>query len=197
LTRQSIAKKDFLAKMASGLPQGPAGASPLNRHPYAAPALAVSTSTGASSWILSAAEQQLIRIIRAEHGHDLTLTVRVRDGRFTVCMNTYNAGPSAGIGYEASFRGRVARRDRAERGQGGRYPRRQLLANTALIHACAPIKDPIAAGILACERCACLASRSTPASERKSPQDWRHAKPFGSRIGVSLDHISIASKNMK
>jgi hypothetical protein len=36
--------------------------------------------------ILSAAEKQLIRIIRAARGHDLTLTVRVRDRRHTVRM---------------------------------------------------------------------------------------------------------------
>ena len=53
--------------------------------------------------ILSAAEQQLIRIIRAAHRRDLTLTVPVRDGRFTVRMNAYDAGPSAGIGYGKAF----------------------------------------------------------------------------------------------
>jgi hypothetical protein len=37
--------------------------------------------------ILSATEQQLIRIILAAHRHDLTLTVRVRDGRLTVRIN--------------------------------------------------------------------------------------------------------------
>ena len=40
--------------------------------------------------ILSAAEQQLIRIIRAAHRHDLTLAARVCDGRFTVRINTYD-----------------------------------------------------------------------------------------------------------
>jgi hypothetical protein len=53
--------------------------------------------------ILSAAEKQLIRIIRAR-GHDLTLTVRVRDRRFTVRITTYDdGGPGAGIGYGESF----------------------------------------------------------------------------------------------
>jgi hypothetical protein len=54
--------------------------------------------------ILSAAEKQLIRIIRAARGHDLTLTVRVRDRRHTVRITTYDdGGPGAGIGYGESF----------------------------------------------------------------------------------------------
>ena len=52
--------------------------------------------------MLTAAERQLIRIIRTAGGHDLTLTVRVRDGRYTVRITTYD-GPGAGIGYGESF----------------------------------------------------------------------------------------------
>jgi hypothetical protein len=54
--------------------------------------------------ILTAAERQLIRIIRNAGGHDLTLIVRVRDGRYTVRITTYDdGGPGAGIGYGESF----------------------------------------------------------------------------------------------
>jgi hypothetical protein len=54
--------------------------------------------------ILSAAEKQLLRIIRAAHRHDLTLTVRVRNGHYTVRITTYDdGGPGAGIGYGESF----------------------------------------------------------------------------------------------
>jgi hypothetical protein len=54
--------------------------------------------------ILTAAEKQLIRIIRTARGHDLTLTVRVRDRRYTVRITTYDdGGPGAGIGYGQNF----------------------------------------------------------------------------------------------
>ena len=54
--------------------------------------------------ILTAAERQLIRIIRTAGGHNLTLTVRVRDGHHTVRIATYDGGgPGAGIGYGESF----------------------------------------------------------------------------------------------
>jgi ribosomal protein S5 len=53
--------------------------------------------------ILTAAEKQLIHIIRAAHRHDLTLTVRVREGHYTVRITTYDAGPGVGIGYGDSF----------------------------------------------------------------------------------------------
>jgi|RhiMethySRZTD1v2_1073278.scaffolds.fasta_scaffold4999151_1 hypothetical protein len=54
--------------------------------------------------ILSAAERQLIQIIRAAHRHDLTLTIRAHNGRYTVRITTYDdGGPGAGIGYGESF----------------------------------------------------------------------------------------------
>ena len=54
--------------------------------------------------ILTAAEKQLIRIIGAAHRHDLSLIVRVRDGRYTVRITTYDdGGPGAGLGYGESF----------------------------------------------------------------------------------------------
>jgi hypothetical protein len=53
--------------------------------------------------ILSAAEQQLIRIIRAARGHQLTITIRVRDGRHSVRITTYDGGPDTGLGYGNSF----------------------------------------------------------------------------------------------
>ena len=54
--------------------------------------------------ILTAAERQLLRMIRATGGHDLTLTVRVRDHRYTVRITTYDdGGPGAGLGYGESF----------------------------------------------------------------------------------------------
>jgi hypothetical protein len=50
--------------------------------------------------ILTAAERQLLRMIRATGGHDLTLIVRVRDHRYTVRITTYDdGGPGAGLGY--------------------------------------------------------------------------------------------------
>jgi hypothetical protein len=70
--------------------------------------------------ILTTAERQLIRIIRTAGRHDLTLTVRVRDGRYTVRITTYDdGGPGAGLGHGESFDAAVARRDRAE-GTAGR-----------------------------------------------------------------------------
>jgi hypothetical protein len=54
--------------------------------------------------ILTAAERQLIRMIRAAADHDLTLTIRVRDGRYTVRITAYDdGGPGAGIGHGDSF----------------------------------------------------------------------------------------------
>ena len=42
--------------------------------------------------ILTAAEKQLIKIIRAAHRHVLSLTVRTRDGRYPVRIITYDSG---------------------------------------------------------------------------------------------------------
>jgi hypothetical protein len=53
--------------------------------------------------ILTTAEQQLIRIIRAAHRHDLNLSIRTRDGRYTVHITTYDSGPGTGIGEGISF----------------------------------------------------------------------------------------------
>jgi hypothetical protein len=54
--------------------------------------------------ILSAAERQLIQMIRAAHRHDLSLAIRARDGRYTVRITTYDdGGPGAGLGYGESF----------------------------------------------------------------------------------------------
>ena len=54
--------------------------------------------------ILSAAERQLIQMIRAAHRHDLNLAIRTRDGRYTVRITTYDdGGPGAGLGDGESF----------------------------------------------------------------------------------------------
>ena len=53
--------------------------------------------------ILTAAEQQLIRMIRAAHNHDLNLAIRTRDGRYTVHITTYDGGPGTGLGEGISF----------------------------------------------------------------------------------------------
>ena len=54
--------------------------------------------------ILTAAERQLIRMIRAAADHYLTITIRVREGRYTVRITAYDdGGPGAGIGYGKSF----------------------------------------------------------------------------------------------
>jgi hypothetical protein len=66
--------------------------------------LALSTSSQGLAMILTAAERQLIRIIRAAHRHNLSLAVRVRDGRYTVRITTYDdGGPGAGLGHGESF----------------------------------------------------------------------------------------------
>jgi len=54
--------------------------------------------------ILSAAERQLIQMIRAAHRHDLNLAIRTRDGRYTVRITTYDdGGPGAGLGDGETF----------------------------------------------------------------------------------------------
>jgi hypothetical protein len=53
--------------------------------------------------ILTSAEQQLIRLIRAAHRHDVNLSIRTRDGRYTVRITTYDGGPGTGIGEGISF----------------------------------------------------------------------------------------------
>jgi hypothetical protein len=53
--------------------------------------------------ILSAAEQQLVHIIRAGRGRNLTLTVRVRDRRYSVRIASHDGGPGTGIGFGDSF----------------------------------------------------------------------------------------------
>ena len=46
---------------------------------------------------LTPAEQQLIQIIRAARGYDLTVTIRVRGKRYAVRVDTHH-GPAEGIG---------------------------------------------------------------------------------------------------
>ena len=53
--------------------------------------------------ILSAAERQLIQMIRAAHRHNLSLAIRTRDGRYTVHITTYDTGLGTGIGEGISF----------------------------------------------------------------------------------------------
>jgi hypothetical protein len=49
--------------------------------------------------ILSAAERQLIQMIRAAHRHNLSLAIRARNRRYTVRITTYDdGGPGAGLG---------------------------------------------------------------------------------------------------
>jgi hypothetical protein len=52
---------------------------------------------------LTTAEQQLISIIRAAKGRDLTVTVLVRGDRYTVRLATSEGGPGEGIGIGDSF----------------------------------------------------------------------------------------------
>lgn len=52
--------------------------------------------------ILTPAEQQLIKIIRAAKGHDLSFTVRVRGDRYTVQLAAHD-GPGTGTGHGDSF----------------------------------------------------------------------------------------------
>jgi hypothetical protein len=76
-------------------------------------AAAVDGNAGASApaqglaMILTRAEQQLIRIIRAANRHDLNLSTRTRDGRYTVRITTYDGGPGTvpgeGISFDAAW----------------------------------------------------------------------------------------------
>ena len=56
--------------------------------------------------ILTAAEQHLIRMLRAagrpHPGGDLTVTVRARRGAYAVYINTHD-GPSGGLGHGGNF----------------------------------------------------------------------------------------------
>lgn len=53
--------------------------------------------------ILTAAETQLIHILRAAGDHDLTLTIRVRDHRYAVGLASHDSGPGIGIGSGETF----------------------------------------------------------------------------------------------
>jgi hypothetical protein len=52
---------------------------------------------------LTPAEQQLVSIIRAAKGRDLTITVLVRGDRYTVRLATSEGGPGEGIGIGNTF----------------------------------------------------------------------------------------------
>ena len=52
---------------------------------------------------LTPAEQQLISIIRAAKGRDLTITVLVRGDRYTLRLATSEGGPGEGIGIGNTF----------------------------------------------------------------------------------------------
>jgi hypothetical protein len=62
-----------------------------------------SSRGGSPPMILSAAEQQLVHIIRAGRGRNVTLTVRVRDRRYSVRLASHDDGPGTGIGFGDSF----------------------------------------------------------------------------------------------